>query len=192
MVFRRIIQSLFPSSHTARGQRGQPRTPVVQTSERLIRIDGLKPLDPLQPSTLTHFNMLMEEVLRDRSVEEGAKIARAPAPEAPPHLHRGPCNQKFQMLMLEWATIRLEIDRQGAAGIAEEQRLKRALGEWISRRNALRAMPVMVPATLQAMHEDFRRAVLILDSIERRNLTTLTGAVIRFHHLRRQLHIGLR
>lgn len=91
--------------------------------------------------------------------------------------------------MLELATIRRVIKLQGGAGIIEEERLTLAFDQWTQIARSLRTQPAR-SSHMTKLSEEYRRAVLILDSIERRKLETLTRAILRFRHLYRQLGIG--
>lgn len=158
--------------------------------KHLPKLEALNELDPLQWQTHASFIALMEDIMQDQSVQEGTRIAHGSAPAPPPGLRGGSSNPEYQRLMLEWATIRREIDRQGAAGRAEELRLEKAVGNWQSAATALRHASCIDTDRLQALREDFRRSILILDSIARRDVTTLKNAIFRFNHLRRSLGIG--
>lgn len=190
MGFRRILYWLLDSKRASRRVPGRDIGPSHSCHKDLPIIEALNELDPLQRQTHARFIALMEDIMQDQSVQEGTRIAHGSAPAPPPGLRGGSSNPEFQHLMLEWATIRREIDRQGAAGRAEELRLEKAVGNWQSAATALQHAARIDADRLQALREDFRRSILILDSIARRDVTTLKKAIFRFNHLRRSLGIG--
>lgn len=189
MSIRNLINSVFGSGESSRPRGTEHGLPLAASKSRLALINSLHRLDPQAPDTESIFSNVMEEVLRDRSVREGHDIANRPTPVPPHALPGAQGNPDFQALMLELATIRRFIKIQGAAGIIEEERLTLAFDQWTQIARSLRTQPAR-SSHMTKLSEEYRRAVLILDSIERRKPETLTRAILRFRHLYRQLGIG--
>jgi hypothetical protein len=173
-----------PASNQAALANGARVSDGTLTPMQLLSLlERLNSLDPIQTETQTRFLQVMDGVLRNCSVHEGTKIAQSEPPSAPTRLFSGAARQAYQELMLERATIRREIERQGAAGLAEEKRLQNAVEQWTAGVERLRATAKPEAVMLQTVQADFRRATMILDSIARRNLDTLRAAISRFHQL---------
>lgn len=167
--------------NSSRLRSGGGRKPSA--SRRLFSTEQLLALDALDPSTLDRFSEVMTDVLREHSLQEAEQIARVrPSPPA-----SGSLASLHGELMLEWAAIRRHVAAQGVAGGIEEERLRRATQEWMALVERTRC--AQVAAHLAAVSEAFRRSVLILDSIQRRDSQGIKRSVLRFRHLERQMRV---
>lgn len=165
------------------GQRriSKGRVSKPRRAPRLWPTEQLLALDPMKRATFETFSEAMSEVLREHSMREAHEIARTrPSPRLP-----GRHDAVYAKLMIEWATIRRLVEIQRAGGAVEEERLQRAVQEWMALSERIGARPLQ--ADLARVTEAYRRSVLILDSIQRRQSSAARIAVLRFRHLERQM-----
>ena len=161
-----------------------PRPGPREPPEGILRpteVEQLHGLDPTSRATRRKFFEVMTRVLQEQSMVEAQQIAdNRPSP---PGARRK--TELYGQLMVEWTTIRRLVESRGAGGIVEERRLRTNVQDWTTRSERIGSDGSS--ADLSQLKEAYKRSVLILDSIARRDLRQLRTAVFRFRHLERQL-----
>ena len=189
-IFSRLISILFCKGARDRASR-KPRSPKLgspgrQRADVSLPLDWLLSLDPSQLSTRRAFKSALIQILPEKSLREAASVSKLRPPAPSTDCSGGLGNPDYQQLMFEWTIICRGVRQLGAV-VIEEERLQSSLQEWMTM--VRQADPADSGRCRYQLRDAYRRSVLILDSIQRRDITSLKRSVLRFNHLRHQLRI---
>jgi hypothetical protein len=170
--------------HARRGERPQPgvRPGLSDAPDPAVlrRLSDLKGVPPLDRSSLERVRRQAVEILRERSTRSARELLARPLPPSPRVR-----TERHDRILLERASLLLELEKLRNAGEIEERRYAEAMEEW-SRIIGAAVQPTNGTSQRARAEDCLRRVLNILDSIARRPVAALRRAEFRFEHACRQ------